>query len=94
MLKLKSHLLKIDRNIGFLHVIPDTPIFDDNSSTKYGLQLLGFPLSYQLTPIDTNFSILSNLDNLPDLYDNAMEQELPESLPVTKLDWGYDIKKG
>ena len=41
--------------------------------------------------IDIYFSILSNLDNLPDLYDNAMEPELPESLPVTKLDWDYDI---
>ena len=90
MLKLKSQLLKIDRNIGFAHVIPDTPVFD-NSLTKYGLQLLGSSLSYQLPPIDINFSILSNLNNLPDLYDNAMEQELPESLPVTKLDWDYDI---
>ena len=43
MLKLKSQLLKIDRNIGFAHVIPDTPVFDDNSLTKYGLQLLGSP---------------------------------------------------
>ena len=88
MLKLKSQLLKIDRNIGFAHVIPHTPVFDDSSLTKYGLQLLGSPLSYQLPSIDINLSILSNL---PDLYDNAMEQELPESLPVTKLDWDYDI---
>ena len=43
MLKLKSQFLKIDRNIGFAHVIPDTPVFDDNSLTKYGLQLLGSP---------------------------------------------------
>ena len=88
MLKLN---FKIDRNIDFVHVVPDTPVFDENSLTKYGLQLLGSPLSYQLPPIDINFSILSNLDNLPDLYDNAMEPELPESLPVTKLDWDYDI---
>ena len=91
ILKLKSQLLKIDRNIGFAHVIPHTPVFDDSSLTKYGLQLLGYPLSHQLPSIDINFSILSNLDNLPDLYDNAMEPELPESLPVTKLDWNYDI---
>ena len=91
MLKLKSQLLKIDRNIGFAHVIPDALVFDDNSLTKYGLQLLGSPLSYQLPSININFSILSNLDNLPDLYDNAMEQELPESLSVIKLDWDYDI---
>ena len=42
-----------------------------------------------MPPIDINFSILSNLDNLPDLCDNAMEQEFPESLPVTKVDWDY-----
>ena len=36
-------------------------------------------------------SILSNLDNLPDLYDNAMKQEFPESLPVTTIDWDYNI---
>ena len=91
MLKLKSQLLKIDRNFGFSHVIPDTPVFDNNYSTNYGLQLLGSLLSYQLPPIDINFSILSNLDNLPELYDNNMQQEFPESLPVTKLDWDYDI---
>ena len=52
MLKLKSQLLKIDRNFGFSHVIPDTPVFDNNYSTNYGLQLLGSLLSYQLPPID------------------------------------------
>ena len=41
--------------------------------------------------IDIYFSILSNLDNLPDLYDNAMKKESPEYLPVTILDWDYDI---
>ena len=41
MLKLKSQLCKIDINIDFAaHVIADTPVFDDNSLTKYGLQLL------------------------------------------------------
>ena len=65
MLKLKSQLFKIDRNIGFAYFIPDTRIFDDNSLTKYGLQLLGSQLSYQLPSIDINFSILSNLYNLP-----------------------------
>ena len=90
MLKLKSQLLKVERNIGFAHVAPDPPFFGDNSLTKYGLQLLGSLLSYQLPPIDINFSILSNLDNLPDLYGNAMKQKFPESLLVTKLDWDYD----
>ena len=52
---------------------------------------MNYRLSYQFPPKDINFSILSNLDNLPDLYDNAMEQELPESLPVTTVDWDYDI---
>ena len=88
---LTSQLFKIDVNIGFAYVISDTPVFEDNSLTKYGLQLLGSPLSYQLPPIDINFSILSNLDNLPDLYDSAMEQVFPDFLPVTTLDWDYDI---
>ena len=35
MLKLRTQLSKIERNIGFAHVIqPDTPVFDDNSLTK------------------------------------------------------------
>ena len=88
MLKLKSQLLKID-NIGFAHVTPDTPIFDDSFLTKYGLQLLGSPLGYKLPPID--FSILSNLDNLPDLYDNDMGQEYRESFPGSTLDWDYEF---
>ena len=41
--------------------------------------------------MDKNFSILSSLDNLLDLYDNAVEQEFPESLPVITLDCGYHI---
>ena len=64
MLKLKSQPLKIDRNIGFAHhVTPDTPAIDDNSLTKYGLQLVESPISYQLPPIDMKFSISSDLDN-------------------------------
>ena len=89
MLKLKSQLLKTDTNIGIAYAIPDTPVFDSNSLTKYGFHLLGSPLRYQLPPIDIKFSVLSNLNNLLDLYDNAMEQEFPESLPVTALDWDY-----
>ena len=91
ILKVKSQLLKIDRNIDFPHVIHSTPAVDENYVTKYGLQLLGSSVSYQLPHIDKNFLILSNLDNMRDLYDNTMEQEFPESYPVTTLDWDYDI---
>ena len=91
ILKVKSQLLKIDRNIDFPHVIHSTPAVDENCVTKYGLQLLGSSLSHQLPHIDINFLILSNLDNIRDLYDNTMEQEFPESYPVTTLDWDYDI---
>ena len=73
ILKVKSQLLKIDRNIDFPHVIHSTPAADENDVTKYGLQLLGSSLSYQLPHIDINFLILSNLDNIRDLYDNTME---------------------
>ena len=41
--------------------------------TKCGLQLLESPLRYQLPPIDINFSILTSIENLPNLYDNAMK---------------------
>ena len=57
MLKLKFQLFKIDKNIGFAYVIPDTLVFDDNSLTRYGLQLLRFPLSCQLPIIGIVFSI-------------------------------------
>ena len=48
MLKLKSQLFKIGKNISFVHFISDTPIFDDNSLTKLlgsvtQTQLLGSP---------------------------------------------------
>ena len=49
--------------------------------------MLGSPISYQLPPRDINFLILLNFGNLPDFYDSVMEQELFESLPLTKLDW-------
>ena len=39
------------------------------------------------------FMISSNLENLPDLYGNAMKQELPESLPDITLDCNYDISE-
>ena len=44
-----------------------------------------------MAPIDIDFSILLNLDNLPNLYDNTMEQDFPESLRVTTLDWDFNI---
>ena len=43
MSKLKSQLLKTNRNIVVTHVIPDNPVFDDKSLIKHGLQLLGSP---------------------------------------------------
>ena len=69
----KSEIFKIDRNIVFVHVIPDTLVTDESSLTTYDIHFQESPLSYQLSHIDIHFSILSNLDNLPDLYDNAME---------------------
>ena len=86
ILKLKCQLFQIDKNIGFAH-LPDIQVSDNNSLTMYDLQLLESPLSFLLPPIDINFLILSNLENLHDLYDNAVEQEFPQSLPVTTVDW-------
>ena len=65
---------KIDRNIGFVHVVPDTPVFDKNLLTKYCLQLLGSPPPKpSIASNRRKFPILSNLDNLPDLYDQFYE---------------------
>lgn len=52
-LKLKSQLFKISKNISFAHIIPETPVFHDNSLTKSGLAK-----SYQSPPTDINFSVL------------------------------------
>ena len=90
MFRMKSHLLNIDKNIGYAHVISDNPVFDDNSLSKYGLQMLGSPLSYQLPAVDINFFILSNLGSLPDLHDISIE-EFPDCLPVISLDWDFNI---
>ena len=73
MSKLKSQHSKIDKNISFTYVIPDTLVFDDTFFNKCSLQLLKSPLRYQLPPIDINFSILTSIENLPNLYDNAMK---------------------
>ena len=83
--KMRSQLLKIDRNIGCAHVIPDNPLFHDNSLTKYGLQLVGSPLSYQLPPIDINITTISNLVRLTAMHEISIEQ-LPDYLPVVLLD--------
>ena len=88
--KMRSQLLKIDKNIGYAHVIPDNPVFDDNSLTKYGLQLVGSPLSYQLPPIDINFMTISNLVKLTAINEISIEQ-LPDYLPVVLLDWNFKI---
>ena len=44
-----------------------------------------------MPPIDINFPTLSNFGNLPNLHDNAMGQELSESLTVTTLDLNFHI---
>ena len=50
MLK-KSQLFKIGRNIGFAHVIPDTPVIDESSLTTYDLHLLAQTIFEGGTPL-------------------------------------------
>ena len=44
-----------------------------------------------MPPIDINLATLSNFGDLPNLHDNAMGQELSESLTVTTLDLNFHI---
>lgn len=52
---------------------------------------MGSPLSYQLPPIDINFSILSSLGNLPASNNISTELVFPDCLPLSILNWNYDI---
>ena len=50
IIEMKNKLLSLDKIIGFSHVIPNTMNFN-NEVTKFGIQFIGSPLSYQLLPL-------------------------------------------
>ena len=60
---LKADLKTINPGIGFAHVIPpfDGLVFTD---TRFGKQTIGFPLSYQLSPVDFNFEVVFDIPYL------------------------------
>ena len=96
MMRMKARLFNCDKNTGYAHVIPTHPTFDKLSLTKYGLQFLGSPLSYQLPPINRSFSILYSIKNEStsknmsepfsdwNLYGEQIN-DLPDSLPIEFL---------
>ena len=60
VMKLQNNFKKINPNIGYAHIIPNK-ILVDSKITKFGVQCLGSPLSYQLLPVKRNFIVLSHL---------------------------------
>lgn len=65
MLKLKSELLKIERNTDFAHVVLDPPVFGDNSLTKCGLQVPG--TSPKLSPVSHRHKLF-NISIIQQIY--------------------------
>ena len=63
IIEMKNKLLSLDKNIGFSQVIPNTMNFN-NKVTKFGIQFIGSPLSYQLLPLEENFKIITNLSTV------------------------------
>ena len=47
IIEMKKKLLSLDKNIGFSRVVPNT-MNVNNQVTKFGIQFIGSPLSYQL----------------------------------------------
>ena len=67
--------------IGFTHVVPSLDEMD-TVQTKHCPQFTGSPLSYQLTVVDFNFDILTNLSGVPDrLIPSVTSLEFPQ-LPI------------
>ena len=58
---MKDKLLSIDKNTGFSHVIPNTMNFN-NEVTKFGIQFICSPLSYQLLPLEESFKITTKVN--------------------------------
>ena len=83
IIEMKNKLLSIDKNIGFSHVIPNTMNFN-NEVTKFGIQFIGSPLSYQLLPLEESFKIITNLSKVN--YVASVNQTFSD-LPLSSLDY-------
>ena len=59
---MQKELESIDPLIGFSHVIPKRPELASNIDTKYGLQVIRSPLSFHLSALEFNFTVVTNLE--------------------------------
>ena len=83
IIEMKIKLLSIDKNIDFSHVIPNTMNFNDEV-TKFGIQFIGSPLSYQILPLEEHFKIITNLSKVT--YVASVNQTFSD-LPLSSLDY-------
>ena len=82
--RLSKKLLEINPGMGFAHIIQPFKTLE-TVVTCYGNQILGSPLSYQLSVVDHNFEVMTNLEaggskSTTD-YGNA---EMPDSIRLPK----------
>ena len=85
IIEMRNELLSFNKNIGFSHVIRNTMIFN-NEVTKFGIQFIGSPLSYQLLTLEENFKIITKLSEAN--YVAFVNQTFLE-LPLSSLDYEY-----
>ena len=58
--KLQDELRALNTNIGYAYIIPNN-LNLDSEVTKFGVQFVGSPLSYQLLPVKRDFIVLGKL---------------------------------
>ena len=90
IIEMRNKLLSPDKNIGFSHVIPNTMNFT-NEVTKFGIQFIGSPLSYQLLPLEENLKIITNLSTVNSVA--SVNQTFSDLLWTMKTDGIYHKKK-
>ena len=82
--KLQEDLRKIDKRIGFAHVIPQKMKVSEEK-TGFGVSFLGSPLSHQLLQLERSFLVLSTLPSLPSEQDKS-GPELNIKVPFKFID--------
>ena len=85
IIEMRNKLLSFNKNIGFSHVIPNTMNFN-NEVTKFEIQFIGSPLSYQLLPSEENFKIITKLSKANYV---AFVNQTFSDLPLSSLDYEY-----
>ena len=59
---MQKELESIHPLIGFSHVIPKKPELLTNIDTRYGPVVIGSPLSFHLSSLEFNFTVVTNLE--------------------------------